>query len=255
MYLDVVFTDYQSYAATEVMAAVDQSGGLTPNNSDVALIHSNDDDERDINEEDDVLSSCGVGSCRPSWMQSCANVRLFTIVICILSCINGSISASYLPSVITSIERRFEFGSSITGLIVGSYEIGATIAVIFVSYVGNRKNIPVIIGFGTLLVGAGTLLFALPHFIAPPYSSLVNEEANRTSEDSCLNVLADLTAAEQDEYCNAQQIQAGSEMYVVIFVLAQSLIGIGSTPILTVGLSYIDNHVARKKSPQYLGKC
>ena len=69
------------------------------------------------------------------------------------------------------------------------------------------------------------------------------------------DTLADLTAAEQDEYCNAQQIQAGAEMYVVIFVLAQSLIGIGSTPILTVGLSYIDNHVARKKSPQYLGKC
>lgn len=231
---------------------------ITPNDSEAALIDS--PSRTDVDDDTPVVDvvSCGFGSCRPTCMQSCANIKLFTVMMCILACINGSISASYLPSVITTIEKRFEFGSSITGLVVGSYEIGATIAVIFVSYLGNRRNIPSIIGMGTLLVGIGTCLFALPHFISSPYSSLINEEANRTSEDACLNILSDSTSSrqqpEQHSYCETQQLRSGNELYVIIFVVAQTLIGIGSTPILTIGLSYIDNHVTKKKSPQYLGK-
>ena len=233
------------------MAEYGYTDRLSTNDSDVRLITLTT-----VNSEASATATikhaCGFGSCKPKWMQPLANVKLFTIITCILACVNGAISASYLPSVITTIERRFEFGSSVTGLVVASYEVGATIAVIFVSYLGNQRHIPVIIGLGTILVGLGTCLFALPHFITSPYSLTLSEDANRTSEDTCLNAPADNLG---QDTCNTADFESsGNEVYVVIFVIAQSFIGIGSTPILTLGLSFIDNHVTNKKSPQYLGK-
>lgn len=229
---------------------------LSTNDSEAALIPTpNDDLTLSHTSHTEHNEYCGLSWCKPKCIQSLANVKLFTALTCILACMNGSISASYLPSVITTIERRFEFGSSVTGLIVASYEIGATVAVIFVSYLGNQRNIPVIMGWGTLLVGTGTCLFALPHFITAPYSLILSGELNITTDDTCLNSVANDNGIDHQGSCATENFQSsGNGIYVVIFVLAQSFIGIGSTPILTLGLSYIDNHVPKKKSPQYLGK-
>ncbi|XP_067936676.1 solute carrier organic anion transporter family member 5A1-like [Watersipora subatra] len=231
-------------------ASSDELSALSSNDKEEAKKCVNSLRSKQSLGDDRMQYICGVGACQPRCMQTCANIRLFTILICILSCVNGSISASYLPSIITSIERRFEFSSSITGLIVGSYEIGATIAVIFVSYAGNNKNIPVVIGLGSLLVGMGACLFSLPHFIVPAYSIFLPQKRNDTIGDTCLQTSKVTPVLE--EACKTDLIKTGSELYIVIFIAAQTVIGVGSTPILTIALSYIDNHVTRKKSPQYI---
>lgn len=181
-----------------------------------------------------------------------ADIRLFTALLCLLACVNGAISASYLPSVITAIEKRFELSSITTGLIVASYEVGAIVAVIFVSYLGNQENIPRILGVGTLLVGIGTCLFALPHFIATPYSKTLDRVINNTADNYCS--FFNTSSSSTEEICDIEEEKSGNEIYTFIFMVSQALIGIGSTPILTLGLSYIDNHVSKKSSPQYLGK-
>lgn len=59
-----------------------------------------------------------------------------------------ALSSGYINSVITTIEKRFEIPSSYSGLIASSYEIGNVITVIFVSYLGSRRQIPVWCGWG-----------------------------------------------------------------------------------------------------------
>lgn len=199
----------------------------------------------------------GIHRIRLKHLAWCANVKVFTFFMCALSCINGSIAASYLPAVITTMEQRFELGSLESGIIVSSYEVGATIAVIFVSYIGHHQHIPLILGWGTFLVGLGSAIFSIPHFVAQSYSSQLHSDA----ASSVTNGSSNLTVCNHfhipqfaQTLCSKQDISSSNGLFIAIFIIAQTVIGVGSTPILTIGISYIDNHVSEKASSQYLGK-
>lgn len=206
-------------------------------------------------------SAFKIGHIKFSCLQCCLNIKVFTAFLCLLACINGSIAASYLPAVITTIEERFELGSTVSGLIVSSYEIGATIAVIFVSYLGHQRHTPLILGWGTAMIAIGSALFSLPHYIMAPYSKSILVKISPSP-------VHDNTAAAQSEFCAAANLSnangvdvcgnesAGSSvgLHISIFILAQTLISVGSTPILTIGLTYIDSHVGKKTSAHYIGQ-
>lgn len=227
---------------------------ISTQNSDAQLVPNST--SQNFNDVDENLQTghCGYKRCHPKWLQRCADIRLFTAFLSLLSCLNGAVSASYLPSVITSIERRFELNSLTSGLVVASYEVGAVIAVIFVSYLGTQRHIPIIIGIGAILVGIGSCLFALPHFISPLYSLSLSETSNHTAQQVCPSYNATLLQLSETKMCEEKKLSVINEWCVFIFVVAQTFIGIGSTPILTLGLSYIDSHVSKKASPQYFGK-
>ena len=191
---------------------------------------------------------CGIGKCRPRCIQSCASIKLFVFFMCLLITMSGTLSTGYLNSVITTIEKRFEIGSSISGLIAASYEFGSLVAVIFISYFGGRRYIPRWIGTGVILMGFGALLFALPHIIAKKYT-VHHGIINKTDENICHTV----SEAQPDDKCLDKN--AGNWVYVLILITAQILIGTGGTPIFTLGTTYIDNHVPKDKAPAYLGEC
>ena len=47
--------------------------------------------------------------------------------------------------------------------------------------------------------------------------------------------------------------ESGQPNYVLTLVAAQLLIGIGGSPLYTLGTAYIDNHVNKRKAPSYIG--
>ena len=203
----------------------------------------------------DSQSACRVGQCWLPCLQPCAKIFTFTCMCCMLAMLNGALTAGYVNSVITTIEKRFEIGSSYSGLIAASVELGGVMSVIFVSHFGSTRHIPNWIGIGTLLSGCGALIFTLPHMMAPAYTITGGLNMSGATEHTCKSqyFVDDLTSDEDsDEHCIAKE--SGQLNYVLTLVLAQMLIGIGGSPLYTLGTTYIDNHVTKLKAPSYIGK-
>lgn len=81
-------------------------------------------------------------------MECMHSLQIFVLLLSMLITLQQALSSGYINSVITTIEKRFEIPSTYSGLIASSYEIGNVITVIFVSYLGSRRHIPVWIGIG-----------------------------------------------------------------------------------------------------------
>ncbi|CAG5122707.1 unnamed protein product, partial [Candidula unifasciata] len=212
----------------------------------------NEDTQNNIiledDDEDDEDNECHIGRFRPQCFLLCANINMFVCFMCALIVVASALTTGYLNSVITTIEKRFEIGSSVSGLIAAAYEFGNLVAVIFVSFLGASRHIPKWIGFGVLMMGTGSLLFSLPHIIAPKYSVRSRMAENNVTSDE--NICRRLGQHPDDVMCIQQN--SGNWGYVLLLVAAQILIGTGGTPIMTLGITYVDNHVAKEASPAYL---
>ncbi|XP_059175220.1 solute carrier organic anion transporter family member 5A1-like [Physella acuta] len=199
-------------------------------------------------EDDEEANQCRLGSFSPQCFQACANVKMFVFFMCVLRIVSSALAAGYLNSVITTIEKRFEIGSSISGLIATANHFGNLVAVIFVSYLGASRHIPKWIGLGVLIMGTGSLLFSLPHILAPKYTVNSGMSENQTEDANICR--APGVQAYDSGLCIREN--SGNWGYVLVLVAAQIMIGTGGTPIMTLGVTYVDNHVAKEKSPAYL---
>ncbi|KAL1492885.1 hypothetical protein ABEB36_011059 [Hypothenemus hampei] len=213
------------------------------------------------------LKDCGILGFRPSCVQSLASIKFFVLLLSFLVTLQQALSSGYINSVITTIEKRFEIPSSLSGLVASSYEIGNVITVIFVSYLGSRRHIPVWIGVGAVIMGMGSLIFMVPHFIAD--ENIEVAEVNNSEDNMCRVV----TVHEQDMGLgrlssglsspplapnnirgdNCIQGSPSTTGPVLLFVLAQLLLGCGGSPLFTLGTTYIDDHVRPESSSIYIG--
>lgn len=168
---------------------------------------------------------------------------------------------------ITTIEKRFEIPSSLSGLIASSYEMGNVITVIFVSYLGSRRHIPVWIGVGAVIMGVGSLIFMVPHFIGD--ENVGEVVINNTDENMCRVIsvheedmgLGRLSSGLSSPPLapnnlrgdNCIQGSPSTTGPVLLFVLAQLLLGCGGSPLFTLGTTYVDDHVRSESSSIYIG--
>ncbi|KDR21550.1 Solute carrier organic anion transporter family member 5A1, partial [Zootermopsis nevadensis] len=211
---------------------------------------------------------CGILNCRPPFLQRFAGIKVFVLLLSFLVTLQQALSSGYINSVITTIEKRFEIPSSLSGLIASSYEIGNVITVIFVSYLGSRRHIPVWIAVGSVVMGIGSMVFTVPHFIAEPH--LASTLANSSSDNICRGVsireqdmglgrlssglssppLAPHNNLRGDNCIQGSPSTAGP---VMLFLLAQLLLGCGGSPLFTLGTTYIDDHVRPDSASLYIG--
>lgn len=225
-------------------------------------------------------NDCGLFSFRPGFLQRLANIKIFVFLLSVLVTVQQALASGYLNSVITTIEKRYEIPSSLTGVISSMYEIGNVITVIFVSYLGSKRRIPVWIGVGCCVMGIGSMMFVMPQLISDRWS-IELETINNTdsSTNICRNArVRDDTSERLTEYGfgtlpdlskgvplgSHNSIQYGKPdncikgsrsnvMPVMFFMVAQLLLGAGGSPLFTLGTTYIDDHVKRESSSMYIG--
>lgn len=79
---------------------------------------------------------------------------------------------------IAFIYFRFNLRSSETGFISIAYDIATICCLVLVTYVGGRGHKPLWLGWGVFIMGCGSILYSLPHFIAPTYDYKGGEGEN-----------------------------------------------------------------------------
>jgi MFS family permease len=84
---------------------------------------------------------------------------------------SGLVVNGFVNVVITTIERRYGLRSSQTGLIASGYDIASFLFLVPVTYFGGRRGAskPRWIGWGVVIMGMGSFVFALPHFLVGQY--------------------------------------------------------------------------------------
>lgn len=225
------------------------------------------DPEEEFDEEQFRTGDCGILNCRPYGIQRFARIKIFVLLLSLLVMMQQALSSGYINSVITTIEKRFEIPSSYSGLIASSYEIGNVITVIFVSYLGSRRHIPVWIGIGAVIMGIGSLVFMVPHFTGEPNPGIAIK--NKSSDNICKSALVrdqDMDLGRLSSGLSNQPLaphtlrednclegKASTTGPVLLFVLAQLLLGCGGSPLFTLGTTYVDDHVRTESSSMYIG--
>ncbi|XP_044917430.1 solute carrier organic anion transporter family member 1A2 isoform X6 [Felis catus] len=210
-----------------------------------------------------------------------SKMKMFLLAIT-CAFVSKTLSGSYMNSMLTQIERQFNIPTSLVGFINGSFEIGNLLLIIFVSYFGTKLHRPILIGVGCVVMGLGCFLQSLPHFLMERLSSYIwwflviytyLRERNNTSYlellciyeyESTVSVSGNLSSnsflcmengtqiirpTEDPSEC-VKEVKSLMWMYVLIGNIIR---GIGETPIMPLGISYIEDFAKSENSPLYIG--
>ncbi|XP_062306983.1 solute carrier organic anion transporter family member 2A1 isoform X1 [Osmerus eperlanus] len=179
------------------------------------------------------------------------NIKVFVLCHGLLQ-LTQLLYSSYFKSTITTIERRFGLSSYSSGTISSLHEVGNTVLIVFVSYLGSRLHRPRLIGLGGLLMSVSALLLALPHFLSQPYQydSVFHMKGNSSGRPDMCRVQLNSSRAEA---CGGEEGQRlGGDRLWLLMASAQLLFGVGSVPIQPYGISYVDDFAGAGNSPLYI---
>jgi len=170
-------------------------------------------------------------------LQQFATSRWALCFLGILAFMQGFTVNGHTNSVLSTLQRRFALNSFQAGLLASCYDIMSAISILFVTYIGAHSFKPQWIGRGSLLIGLGCFFFAMPHFLAPEDEMRLNlDESNFCGNQTEIS-------------CSISSLKN----YRYIFYASFLLIGLGASPIYSLGITYLDENVKQRYSSMYTG--
>ncbi|KAG8187162.1 hypothetical protein JTE90_020037 [Oedothorax gibbosus] len=138
--------------------------------------------------EPDDDTRCGIGPCKPSWLQRFADPKVYLIIYCIVGVIEGA-HFTYFVGVLTTLEKRFAFESKISGIILIADNISGACLSLIIGYFGGKWHKPRLIAFGMVMVAVSSFLCTIPYFMYGPALHLLTRETfelgNNNKKEYC----------------------------------------------------------------------
>ncbi|XP_018602571.1 solute carrier organic anion transporter family, member 1D1 [Scleropages formosus] len=184
----------------------------------------------------------------------CSRLKMFLVSLSFVY-FAKAFQGSYMKSSVIQIERRFDVPSSLIGVIDGSFEIGNLLIIAFVSYFGAKLHRPKLIAVGCLVMASGSFLTALPHFFQEryQYETTISQSSSFNSSQSVFPCVANQSKAQDwtSESKAACENEASSYMWIYVF-LGNMIRGIGETPVMPLGISYLDDFAREENTAFYI---
>ncbi|XP_016850329.2 solute carrier organic anion transporter family member 4C1 isoform X2 [Anolis carolinensis] len=185
---------------------------------------------------------CGFGGYAPVALQLCNNAKGYLVFYSLLSVFQGIVVNGLINVSISTIEKRYDLNSSLTGVISAGYDISFCILCLFISFYGERGHKPRWLAFASFLIALGSLVFSLPHFTSGVYTY------GEKIEDICPIPESGI----HNGTCTGKR-RSTLTNYFFVFLLAQLILGAGGTPLYTLGTTFIDDSVPKHQASVYIG--
>jgi len=190
---------------------------------------------------------------RPTWLQFLNTPKWFLFFLSQYFFTQSIVVNGVYPGSISTIEKRFGFSSYMMGMVTSSYDVAAMILTPLISYIGGSRKKPAFCAWGVFAMGVGFFIFMLPHFVSPPYEAGVVHVTNTTLSGSD----SGLCTANRTDFggkgnCK-DETTGGNTLYYALFILGMVVAGAGCTPMIALGIPYMDENVSANVSPMYVG--
>ncbi|KAG8187160.1 hypothetical protein JTE90_020037 [Oedothorax gibbosus] len=196
--------------------------------------------------EPDDDTRCGIGPCKPSWLQRFADPKVYLIIYCIVGVIEGA-HFTYFVGVLTTLEKRFAFESKISGIILIADNISGACLSLIIGYFGGKWHKPRLIAFGMVMVAVSSFLCTIPYFMYGPALHLLTRETfelgNNNKKEYCDGIVP-------EENCERPGSSATVPAVTILFI-ANFIWGFGNTAYYIIGTPYLDDNVRKKNAPVY----
>ncbi|XP_046848352.1 LOW QUALITY PROTEIN: solute carrier organic anion transporter family member 4A1-like [Xenia sp. Carnegie-2017] len=182
----------------------------------------------------------GWAGFKPDCLQIFNGPKCFLVVLVPYTICQAIIAMGLSNLTLPSIEKRFSLTSTDLGVIMASNDVMALVLVLFISFYGDYGNKIRWIGGGGVILGIGSLLYALPHFLIGPYDS------SHMGSNGFICMISNTTSTQ----CNMKSDSRW--YYMAIFIIAQLIMGAGTSPFYSLLPAYLDENVHPKHTPVYL---
>ena len=192
------------------------------------------EDNNDFGAAKEGPYGCGVfGGKRLQWLNTVGWLTFFMFTFCTIYGfnINGALLAT-----ITTMEKRFEFSSTISGIILSSYDIGFLITCIPLEACARQSSRGGVLGACCLAISLASLLFAMPHFAT---EQVVPISGNNSEDALCHLSTRDIDTEPTSE--------SNISLWSIAFIAAGIVTGIACVPIWTTAFATVEDETTIAK--------
>lgn len=204
------------------------------------------------------VGKCGWGCCVPLWLQPLASVKCFIICYFAFSFVHG-VQGAYTISMLTTLERRFNLPSSLSGTLAVMSTVGYAVAILFVSHFGRNAHIPRMFSVGVIITSICAFIYTLPHFIFGTGNDIIdsnmvsNDYLNSSNGESATTQFCSNYSQEMPCNSSTQNGVSMNKIAFSMFTASEILHGMAGSTIWSVGLTYLDSNTPPQLASKLIG--
>lgn len=185
-------------------------------------------------------SKYGFCSYKPECLQIFNNTTFFLIVLCFVIFGKGFSGIGLTNTMLTTIENRYGLKTTQIAMFSMCQNIVAGFFASAICYLGHKHR-PIAIAIGCIVTSIGFFIMSIPHYLVPAYDAGIARVT-----DICM-----MNGTNRTDGAATEQRNHGN--YLFVFLVGNAFLGLGATPLYSLGLAHIDENTNRKTSSMYYG--